>query len=162
MKFVISFFVYMSDTVNKLVEFVVVLLMVFLSVLMVLAVFFRYVLNSSIYWSDEVSKILLVFIAFLGSTVAYKHSAHIGIDVFAEKLPDFGKRLLNTVIKLSFFGFWLLILIESIKMIPIFLMQKMATLEIPYGYIFSILPIVASVWIIHLTKDILVSNFKKP
>ncbi len=162
MGFILSLFVYISDAANSLVELIVVLLMLFLSILMVSAVFFRYVLNSSIYWSDEVSKILLVSIAFLGSTVAYKHSAHIGIDVFVEKLPNFGERLLNIVIKLTFLGFWFLILIESLKMMPLFLMQKTATLEIPYGYVFSVLPITASVWILHLTKDVLILSLKKP
>ncbi len=143
-----------SDTLNRLCEWLVVSLLLSLSILMVVAVFYRYALNNSIYWSGEVSRFLLVFVSFLGSSVAYKKSAHIGIDVFYERLGDRGKRVLRFIIALVFLGFWLLVLAESFRLMPTFMIQRTATLEIPYFYVFSIVPITAAIWIVHLLSDI--------
>jgi TRAP-type C4-dicarboxylate transport system permease small subunit len=157
MKFVFNILSFLSDTINRFVELLVVSLLLFLSILMVLAVFYRYGLNSSIYWSDEVSKILLVFIAFLGSTVAYKHKAHIGIDILAEKLSKKLKKYLEILIALTFLSFWILILLESLKMMPLFMMQKTATLEIPYAYVFFVVPFSSSIWIVHVLDSIMLN-----
>ncbi len=144
---------FVSDTINRFTEVIVVSLLLVLSTLMVVAVFYRYVLNDSIYWSGEVSRILLVFISFLGSTIAYKHKSHIGIDIFIEKLSNRNKTILNFIIELSFCLFWLLVFVESFKLIPLFLMQTTATLEIPYAYFFSVIPISSVIWIIHTVSD---------
>ena len=145
---------FISDAVNRLTETILVFLLLTLSTLMVTAVFYRYVLNNSIYWSGEVSRILLVFISFLGSTVAYKHKAHIGIDIFIEKLAGRNKKALNFTIELFFLLFWLLVFVESFKLMPIFLIQTTATLEIPYAYFFSAVPISSLLWIIHIINNI--------
>ncbi len=145
---------FVSDTANRLTETILVFLLLTLSTLMVTAVFYRYVLNNSIYWSGEVSRILLVFISFLGSTVAYKHKAHIGIDIFIEKLAGRNKKALNFTIELFFLLFWLLVFVESFKLMPIFLMQTTATLEIPYAYFFSAVPISSLLWIIHIINNL--------
>ncbi len=145
---------FVSDTANRLTETILVFLLLTLSTLMVTAVFYRYVLNNSIYWSGEVSRMLLVFISFLGSTVAYKHKAHIGIDIFIERLSGRNKKALNFTIELFFLLFWLLVFVESFKLMPIFLMQTTATLEIPYAYFFSAVPISSLLWIIHIINNI--------
>ncbi len=154
MKTVSRFLSSLSDTINKLTEMLLVFLLLALSILMVAAVFYRYVLNDSIYWSGEVSRILLVFISFLGSAVAYKHKAHIGIDIFIERLSGRKQKVLNFTIELAFLLFWLLVFIESFKLMPIFLMQTTATLEIPYAYFFSAVPISSLLWIIHILNNI--------
>ena len=145
---------FISNAANRLTETILVFLLLTLSILMVTAVFYRYVLNNSIYWSGEVSRILLVFISFLGSTVAYKHKAHIGIDIFIERLSGRNKKALNFTIELFFLLFWLLVFVESFKLMPIFLMQTTATLEIPYAYFFSAVPISSLLWIIHIINNI--------
>jgi len=155
MKTVSEVLSFVSDTTNRLTEVLIVFLLVVLSILMVVAVFYRYVLNDSIYWSNEVSRILLVFISFLGSSVAYKHKAHIGIDIFIDRLSGKNKKALNFIIELFFLLFWLLVFFESFKLMPIFLMQTTATLEIPYAYFFSAVPISSLLWIIHATNNIL-------
>ncbi len=146
---------YISDTINRIVELISVSLLLILSTLMVVAVFYRYVLNNSIYWSSEVSTILLVFISFLGSSVAYKYKAHIGVDILTDKLSKRSKKILGFIINLSFCLFWLLVFVESFKLIPIFLIQTTATLEIPYAYIFSIVPLTSLIWIIHTVSELI-------
>lgn len=51
-------------------------------------VFFRYVLNSSLSWSEDVSKILLLWLIFLASPIALRLGELITIDFLTEKLPS--------------------------------------------------------------------------
>ncbi|AEA33129.1 TRAP transporter small permease [Hippea maritima] len=140
----------LSNTINKLIEVLVVLLALILSFFMVLSVFYRYILNNSIYYSSELCRFLLVYITFLGSTVAYKHKAHIGVDVFVEYLPLKGKRFIELLIELSFLSFMVLLFVVSLKFLPMMWLQRTATLQLPYAYIFLIVPVSSAIFSIHI------------
>jgi len=65
--------------------------------LMVLLVFgnvvLRYVFNSGIAVSEEISRWLMVWLTFLGAVVALREHAHLGIDTLVRALPPIGKRI---------------------------------------------------------------------
>ncbi len=50
------------------------------------AVFFRYVLNHSLSWSDEMVRYLFVWFTMLGAAVTLREREHIRVDFFVEKL----------------------------------------------------------------------------
>lgn len=49
-------------------------------------VFARYVLEIGILWTEEVSRLLFVWVVFLGSYVALRRKAHMAIDILVERL----------------------------------------------------------------------------
>jgi len=52
-----------------------------------LQVLFRYFLNVSIDWADELGRLTFVWVAFLGVPHGAKIGAHVGIDVVARLVP---------------------------------------------------------------------------
>ena len=58
-----------------------------MAVLVVTQVFFRYVLNNSLSWAEDLSLMLLVYSAFLIIPYAYRWSLHVGIDLIVNMLP---------------------------------------------------------------------------
>ena len=58
-----------------------------LSVIVLTAVFFRYILNHSLAWSDELVRYLFVWFTLLGAAVALREREHIRVDYFIGKLP---------------------------------------------------------------------------
>ncbi|GIN17413.1 C4-dicarboxylate ABC transporter permease [Shouchella clausii] len=50
-------------------------------------VFFRFVLNSPITWTEEVSLALFIWLTFIGISSGIKHNSHVGIDYFVRKMP---------------------------------------------------------------------------
>ena len=143
-----------SNYIDKIICFIVIVLTLVLSILMAVGVFYRYVLNNSIYWSGEVSRYLLVYITFLGATIAYKRGAHVGIDIIVERFSKKVRKIFHYVIHLTFIVFWIIILIKSFKLYPLYMLQKTATLEIPYAIPFTALPVSAVIWIIHAINEI--------
>lgn len=51
------------------------------------AVFFRYVLNNSLSWSDELVRYLFVWFSLMGSALVLREREHIRVEYFVEKLP---------------------------------------------------------------------------
>ncbi len=51
----------------------------------------RYVFNSGIATSEELSRWLLVWLTFLGAIVALRQHAHLGVDTLVRALPPKGK-----------------------------------------------------------------------
>src|SRR3954465_5643108 len=53
----------------------------------------RYVFNSGITVSEELSRWLMVWLTFLGALVALREHAHPGVDTLVRALPPAGKRI---------------------------------------------------------------------
>lgn len=51
-------------------------------------VVFRYFVGTSLDWIEEVSRILLTWLTFIGAAVALKRNGHIAVDYFVTLLPD--------------------------------------------------------------------------
>ena len=59
------------------------------------AVFFRYALNQSLSWSDELVRYLFVWFTLLGAAVAMREREHIRVEYFVEKLPLRARRAIE-------------------------------------------------------------------
>jgi len=82
--------------------------------LMVVLVFgnvvLRYLFNSGITVSEEVSRWLFIWMTFLGAIVALREHGHLGVDMVVQRLPAWGKKIclaLGHVLML--FILWLLL-----------------------------------------------------
>jgi TRAP-type C4-dicarboxylate transport system permease small subunit len=80
--------------------------------LMILAqVFFRYVLNDSLAWTEELAKFAMVWVACLVAPWAYREHLNVSIQMFADALPAFLRRiteLLITILVISICGIFFL------------------------------------------------------
>ncbi len=48
----------------------------------------RYFLNSSLAWSEEISRFMLIWLAFLGSYLAFVRNEHLGLDLLVFLPPN--------------------------------------------------------------------------
>ena len=53
----------------------------------------RFVFSYSIFWSDELTRFLLIWVSFLGMSVGVRRGAHPGIDSLVRALPPHSARL---------------------------------------------------------------------
>lgn len=56
-------------------------------VVVLTAVFFRYVLNSSLMWGEELARYLSVWLVFLGLSCAHRRSEHVSLTSLLGRLP---------------------------------------------------------------------------
>lgn len=97
-----------SDGLNKVISWILVIALAAMVVIYFLAVFFRFVLNSGIPWAEELSRYLHVALVLLGSGLAARNREHINVSALESKIknPDV-KRWLFVIQYLLFGGFFL-------------------------------------------------------
>jgi C4-dicarboxylate transporter DctQ subunit len=91
--------IFLSTTLaarNALRVFSVLLLAFYLTIIL-LQVFYRYVLNDSLFWSEEVVRYSLVWGVMLGAALVAYEKGHISIEVIGGFLPPAGKRVVAFV-----------------------------------------------------------------
>ena len=64
-----------------------IVLMAVITVVVAAGVFWRYVLNDSLSWTEETAKFLMVWLVFTGSPIALKHGGHAAIETLPNRLP---------------------------------------------------------------------------
>lgn len=73
---------------DKALDISLVLILGSMSVLVAVNVIFRFVLNASIFWGDEVALVLMVWLTFLGAAVATREKEHYQFKYLVYKLKD--------------------------------------------------------------------------
>lgn len=57
------------------------------TILVIVNIVMRYVLNSGIVWSEEVATGCFVWSVFIGAVAVFKHRGHVGVDLVVKRLP---------------------------------------------------------------------------
>lgn len=81
------------DLYCQALKFVIALCLAVMVVLVFGNVVLRYVFNSGITVSEELSRWLMVWLTFLGAIVALREHQHLGVDTLVRILPPLGKRI---------------------------------------------------------------------
>jgi TRAP-type transport system small permease protein len=78
-----------------------------LAVVVFLQFFTRYVLNSSLGWTEEIARYLLIAVAFVGSAMAVRKRSHIAVEFFYRYFGPTGRHRLALsvdLLSLVFYG----------------------------------------------------------
>ncbi len=76
-------------------DLVLVILFSVILVTILVAVFFRYVVNHSLFWSDEVVRYLFVWFTLLGAALVLRDRRHIRVEFFVEHMPEGLRRVME-------------------------------------------------------------------
>jgi TRAP-type C4-dicarboxylate transport system permease small subunit len=120
------------------------LLVTFLS-FMILTAFLQIVLrnffSTGLDWADSLLRNLVLWIGFIGATLATKEGKHINIDVVSRWLPSLGKNIVTLITHLFSFGIGCLLTYAALKFIKNEVqMGRMTFLNIPAWIPEMILP----------------------
>jgi TRAP-type C4-dicarboxylate transport system permease small subunit len=88
-----------------LIEWWAVCLLAAMVAVVCLAVFFRYVLNSSLTWYDEFASYLLVWLTFYGCVVVDYRRRHIGFELVVDKLAPTARKVVDVIAEIAVLGF---------------------------------------------------------
>ena len=126
---------------EKLVRFVMILLLSGMVFLIFAQVLFRYLLNQPLAWTEELSRHFMIWAAFLGAAIAYRRKAHLGVDVL---VLQFSPRWQGVVVwfvhlvSILFAGF---LVYYGIAIVKKTMQQLSSALGIPMGYIYASIPV---------------------
>jgi C4-dicarboxylate transporter DctQ subunit len=76
-----------SAVLQRCTEVAMMVLMSCLVVIVVTSVIFRYILLSPIAWCDEVSRYLMIWLGFLGASIAMREKLHVSVEFVVRWAP---------------------------------------------------------------------------
>src|SRR6202790_5876586 len=83
--------------IGAVVEPLAALLVVVEIVILSAGVFTRYVLGNPLVWSDELATIVFLWLAMLGSVVAYRRGEHISLSALVRRASPRARQILETI-----------------------------------------------------------------
>jgi TRAP-type C4-dicarboxylate transport system permease small subunit len=107
-------------------------------------VFTRFVMRDPSSWTEELAIFLLIWIGLLGSAVALRRKAHLGIDILVLRFPERWARITAIFVFCCVIFFSMSVLFfGGIRMVTVVLMNNQISpaLGIRMGYIYLALPI---------------------
>lgn len=146
---ILNFIDILSHRVNAGVEYILFGLGISMSFIVALQVFFRYALNSSLFWSEELARFMLVWLAFLGASVAYRRRVHPGVDIFYSQTPPWLQQTLSIVIHLISIGLFCVMIVFGYQFAYFVRLQISPALYLPKWVIFSVIPISGLILTLH-------------
>lgn len=138
-------------------------LVIGLTVVVFFKVFFRYVLNNPLVWSDEVIMLLMLSITYFGAALASYKGSHINVEllegILEGKHPRILKmsRRLNDIITIVLLG---IVMVFGVKLSMYSRDQQTDILLLSYFWIYIILPI-GLLFMIIMTGKKLLDEWKK-
>jgi TRAP-type C4-dicarboxylate transport system permease small subunit len=134
----------MRSKIDSVLEKLVLIILVLMLVSVVWQVFSRFVLQAPSTMTDEISSFSLIWIGLLGSAYAAGRNLHLAIDLISENIVKKRQGFFNGIVFISvaFFAFTVMI-IGGFRLVQLSFQfgQTSATLEIPLGFIYMVVPI---------------------
>jgi TRAP-type C4-dicarboxylate transport system permease small subunit len=138
-----------SQITNKWVERSLASFGITMAFVVALQVFCRYILNHSLFWSEELARYLLVWLTFLGATAAYYRRIHPGIDILTLQLNQNFRKLCRIVVHLVSLTLFVVMIYHGIEFAYFIRGQISPALAIPKWIIFIIIPICGAIFLLH-------------
>jgi TRAP-type C4-dicarboxylate transport system permease small subunit len=108
---------------------------------MILAqVFFRYVLNDSLAWTEELAKFSMVWVACLVAPWAYRAHLNVSIQMFADALPAVLRRITELLITLLVIFICGMFFLQSLEFWQTGLSINASSVPVKLAYFYSCAP----------------------
>lgn len=139
----------LSLRLNHFIEYLLFGLGFSMAMLVAVQVFCRYVLNQSLFWSEELARYLLVWLTFLGASAAYHRRAHPGVDIFYNRMPPNMQQACSISIHIASLGLFAAMIVYGCRFAWFVRLQTSPALQMPKWVVLAIIPVSGVVLSIH-------------
>lgn len=140
----------LSDIIAKVLNITIATMLFVMCAVTVWQVFARYVLNDASSWSEEVARIMMTYMALLGSAVVIKTGGHVTVTVLIDRV---GPRTLTLLLALRDFAMLATLCVMGLSSFQFALLnsvQLSAAMDIPMVYIYAALWLGAGAMVVML------------
>ena len=140
---------HLSSAVNRWVEYLLFGLGFSMALVVALQVFFRYVLNHSLFWSEELARFMLIWLSFLGASTAYRRGVHPGVDLLTARLSPPVQRFCLQLVHIFSLTLFVVMIVYGVQFAYVIRAQISPALYLPKWTIFAIIPASGLIFTIH-------------
>jgi TRAP-type C4-dicarboxylate transport system permease small subunit len=138
-----------SRGLNRAVEYSLFVIGFTLTGVVAAQVFYRYALNHSLFWSEELARYLLVWLSFLGASAAYYRKVHPGIDILYRQMPAHVRKASRMGVHGVSLLLFAIMIYYGAQFAYFVRMQISPALYLPKWIVFSIIPISGTILLVH-------------
>jgi TRAP-type C4-dicarboxylate transport system permease small subunit len=132
------------------VEWVSAALVVALTLVVVLQVFNRFVLQTPLAWSEDLAMLLFHWVAFLGAALGVKRMRHFGIDLVVKSLPERVRHRVELIVPAMMALVALTMITEGMKLLEINRNRVYSSMDVSYTWTFLSVPVSGALILVYL------------
>jgi TRAP-type C4-dicarboxylate transport system permease small subunit len=122
--------------IDWLLDKVTLTLLTLLNLVVGLQVFSRYVLNHSLFWSEELARYMFIWLVFLSGAMVLRQDRHIQVTVFVDMLPAAVRGAILILGDVLMLAFTLTVCVEGIRLSRLVWTVPTAAMEIPWAMVY--------------------------
>jgi TRAP-type C4-dicarboxylate transport system permease small subunit len=136
------------NLIDKIITYMALVAFGVMAILIVLQVIFRYIIGSSLSFSEELARFLFVWSTMLGSAMCLKRRAHIGFDLFMKYLPNKVSKSGNMISGLIALVFYLTLVIYGFQVVGVTMGQVSPAMGLKMGFIYLSIPVAGMIMLL--------------
>jgi TRAP-type C4-dicarboxylate transport system permease small subunit len=119
-----------------------------LFLLNMLRIFLRYFWGVAWLWEPDFSRLLFIWIVFIGATVLYVRKGHLMVDYFLNRMQPRTRERMHLIIDLTTVIFLIVLVWKGIEVTKVRMRIPFDTWDLPTGYAYMAVPICSAIMII--------------
>lgn len=143
----------LSDFLNKIVSRLLVMFFMIMTVILNIQVFARYIMNSSLSWSEESARFLFVWIVAIGASIGVKEKFHVVVSILTDRLPKSVQTAVRFAVSMLMAVIACVLLYSGSLLLRSVSVQVSASLNLPMPVLYACIPISAFLMLIHIIAD---------
>jgi TRAP-type C4-dicarboxylate transport system permease small subunit len=121
-----------------------------MTVVVLLGVFTRYVLNDALPWTEELARYILIWLSWLGGGIAMRRGSHIAVDLFIDKLSPRVRSVIKFLGRNLVLLFLVICIVYGLDLARRVGMQSTIALGISMQIPYASVPVGAALMLYHL------------
>jgi C4-dicarboxylate transporter DctQ subunit len=146
---------------NRTAEVVCCVMVLIMTLVVATQVICRYLLGASLTWSEEASRYLLIWITFLGGSIAFKRGMHTGFDALVRALSPQARWAARLVTLLAIVTFLVIAGLKGMQLALFNMAQRSPAMRLPMGTVYLAIPTGCLLMLVY-AADQLVHLVRKP
>jgi len=123
------------------------ILFLILFVLNLLRIVLRYLWGIAWLWEPDLSRLVFIWIVFLGATVLYSTKGHLGVDYFLNRMKPRTREKIDFLIDGMTVLFLTILVLKGIEVTKVRMRIPFDTWDLPTGYAYMAVPFCAAIMI---------------
>jgi TRAP-type C4-dicarboxylate transport system permease small subunit len=135
-----------GDFVVKVATWFVACFMGGMVISILLAIISRFIIKIPIPWTEELSRYLMIWTAFIAGSLGLKRGVHVGINFVVQRVPEKASRWIGLITNISLLFFFLVLIIEGFHLTILVAGQMSPVLRVSMAWVYSSLPVGAALF----------------
>lgn len=130
-----------AKILTKIIEWLIIAGSAVMVGMVSIEVILRYCFGHTLFFTEELSRYIMIWIVFLGTALAMYEKGHISIDVLTSKLPLKYKALCEIFSQIVVIAFCAVLIAEGIRILPMQLDQYAISVDITLFWFYLAIPV---------------------